>query len=224
MKNLLKLLVFFSLGALNISCSDSNENAYSNNPNNSNELTGSQSAMGLVGVSVSSSSSEIAGVSNFSAVVNSLENGISSYTAQATVTNPLVKNMISNFPGVLINGNSFSISNLQTKQTSDGIKCITGPLAGVLVKYDASVGDSFTTSISGKVRTVVSKTGVDDYPYGMYLIKTIQVESTVNATNRISGVNKITYIANHKFGMVGVKVNFEDGTNATFPIYTSAEN
>ena len=224
MKNLLKLLVFFSLGALNLSCSDSKENAYSNNPNNSNELTGSQSAMGLVGVSVSSSSSEIAGVSNFSAVVNSLENGISSYTAQATVTNPLVKNMISNFPGVLINGNSVSISNLQTKQTSDGIKCITGPLAGVLVKYDASVGDSFTTGISGKVRTVVSKTGVDDYPYGMYLIKTIQVESTVNATNRISGVNKITYIANHKFGMVGVKVNFEDGTNATFPIYTSAEN
>jgi hypothetical protein len=221
MKNLLKLLVFFSLGILNMSCSSSSENGDSNNPN---ELTGSQSAMGIVGVSVSSSSAEIAGVSNFSAVVTSLENGISSYTAQATVTNPLVKNMIANFPGVVINGNSVSISNLQIKQTTDGIKCITGPLAGVLVKYDASVGDTFTTGSSGKVRTVVSKTGVDDYPYGMYLIKTIQVESTVNATNRISGISKITYIANHKFGMVGVKVNFEDGTSATFPIYTNAEN
>jgi hypothetical protein len=97
-------------------------------------------------------------------------------------------------------------------------------LAGVLVKYDAAVGDTFTTGTSGKVRTVVSKTGADDYPYGMYLIKTIQVESTVNATNKISGVTKITYIANHKFGMVGVKVAFEDGTSATFPIYTTAEN
>jgi hypothetical protein len=71
---------------------------------------------------------------------------------------------------------------------------------------------------------VVSKTGVDDYPYGMYLIKTIQVESTVSEASRISGINRITYIANHRFGMVGVKVDFEDGTNATFPIYTSAEN
>jgi hypothetical protein len=218
MKNVLKLLVFFSLGVLNMSCSDSSDN---NNPNN---LTGSQSPMGLVGVSVSSSSAEIAGVSDFSAVVSTLENGISSYTAQATVTNPLVKNMISNFPGVVIDGNSVSISDLRIQQTTDGIKCVTGPYAGVLVKYDAAVGDTFTTATSGKVRTVVSKTGVDDYPYGFYLIKTIQVESTVSEASRLSGINKITYIANHRFGMVGAKVDFEDGTNATFPIYSSAQN
>jgi hypothetical protein len=180
--------------------------------------------MGLAGVTVSSSSAEIAGVSDFSAVVSKLENGISSYTAQATVTNPLIKNMIANFPGVVINGDAVSISNLQVQQTSDGIKCITGPFAGILVKYDANVGDTFATGTSGKVRKVVSKTGVDDYPYGIYLIKTIQVESTVNETSRMSGITKITYVANHKFGMVGVKVDFEDGTNATFPIYTSAEN
>jgi hypothetical protein len=132
--------------------------------------------------------------------------------------------MISNFPGVVIDGNSVSISNLQVQQTTDGIKCNTGPFAGILVKYDASVGDTFATGTAGKVRTVVSKTGVDDYPYGMYLIKTIQVESTVSEASRISGINRITYIANHRFGMVGVKVDFEDGTNATFPIYTSAEN
>ena len=65
---------------------------------------------------------------------------------------------------------------------------------------------------------------VDDYPYGFYMIKTIQVESTLGNSNRVSGINKITYIANHKFGMVGVKVDFEDGTSSTFPVYTSAEN
>lgn len=218
MKNVIKLLVFFALGVFNMSCSNSSDSS------SSTDLTGSQSAMGLAGVTVSSSSAEIAGVSDFSAVVSKLENGISSYTAQATVTNPLIKNMIANFPGVVINGDAVSISNLQVQQTSDGIKCITGPFAGILVKYDANVGDTFATGTSGKVRKVVSKTGVDDYPYGIYLIKTIQVESTVNETSRMSGITKITYVANHKFGMVGVKVDFEDGTNATFPIYTSAEN
>jgi len=218
MKNVVKLFVFFALGLFSMSCGDSSENG------SSTDLTGSQSAMGLAGVTVSSSSAEIAGVSDFSAVVNTLENGISTYTAQATVTNPLIKNMIANFPGVVINGDAVSISNLQVQQTSDGIKCITGPFAGILVKYDANVGDTFATGTAGKVRKVVSKTGVDDYPYGMYLIKTIQVESTVSEASRMSGINKITYIANHRFGMVGVKVDFEDGTNATFPVYTSAEN
>ena len=84
MKNLFRLLVFFSLGIFGGSCDDQSDDG------NPNKLTGSQSKMGVVGVSVSSSSAEIAGVSNFSAVVESLENGISTYTAQATVTNPLL--------------------------------------------------------------------------------------------------------------------------------------
>jgi len=218
MKNLVNLLIFFSVGILSVSCDDLVDK------DDPNEITGAQSEMGLVGVTVTSSSSEIAGVSDFSAVVESLEDGISSYSAQATVTNSLVKNMISNFPGVVIDGNSVSIDNLKIQQTTGGIKCVTGPLAGVLVKYDSSVGDTYTAGTSGNVRTVVSKTGVDDYPYGFYMIKTIQVESTLGNSNRVSGINKITYIANHKFGMVGVKVDFEDGTSSTFPIYTSAEN
>ena len=218
MKNLFRLLMIFSIVILSTSC---NELSDDDDPN---RLTGSQSKMGVVGVTVSSSSTEIAGVSNFSAVVNRLENGISSYTAQATITNPLLINMIANFPGVVIEGDAVSISNLEIQQTTDGIKCLTGPYAGVLVKYNSSVGDTYTTSTSGKSRTVVSKTGLDDYPYGFYLIKTIQVESSIGNASRMSGINKITYIANHRFGMVGVKVGLEDGTSTTFPIYTSAEN
>jgi hypothetical protein len=217
MKKLVTMLTFFFIGILSVSCDDSSDD-------DSNVLTGSQSDMGLVGVDVSSSSIEIAGVSNFSAEVESLENGISSYTAQANVSNSLLKNMISNFPGVVIDGNTVSIDNFQIQQTTGGIKCMTGPLAGVLVNYDSAVGDTYTTTTSGKVRTVVSKSTEDDYPYGFYLIKTIQVESTLGNSGGIAGVNNITYIANHKFGMVGVKVDFEDGTSAKFPIYTNAEN
>jgi len=72
---------------------------------------------------------------------------------------------------------------------------------------------------------VVSKTGVDDYPYGFYLIKTIQVEDMdPGVLKNTGGVNKVTYIANHKFGLVGVRLDMDDATSVTFPVYTSAQN
>jgi hypothetical protein len=131
--------------------------------------------------------------------------------------------MVSGFPGVTINGDDVTITNLKMQQTTEGIKCLTGPGAGVLVKYDSKVGDTYPVGNTGKERKVVSKTGVDDYPYGFFLIKTIQVETTP-IDMKSGGIQKITYIANHKFGMVGVKVDFDDETSVTFPVYSSAEN
>lgn len=218
MKNLLVLFLFLNMAVLNLSCSDSDKK------DESNVLTGQQSEIGKVGVTATSSSSEIVGVSDFSAVVENLENGVSTYSGQATVSNTILKNMIANFPGVQIEGNNASIQNLQIQQTTDGIKCITGPDAGILINYNSNVGDTYPIGSTGRVRTVVSKTGLDDYPYGFYMIKTIQVESNMNGLRSASGVNKITYIANHKFGMVGVKLSFNDGTSATFPVYSSAQN
>jgi hypothetical protein len=187
------------------------------------DISGDQSPMGEVGVTVSSSSVEIAGVSNFEATVTELSDGISRYTAVATITNPLIKNMVANFPGVEVNGDVVTISDMEIQQTKEGIKSISGNGAGVLVKYDSKVGDTYPIDGSSSVRTVVSKTGVDDYSYGFYLIKTIQVEQEPVGL-KSGGIVKYTYIANHKFGLVGVKVDFDDGTNVTYPIYTSAEN
>lgn len=187
------------------------------------ELNGDQSPMGEVGVTVSSSSMEIAGASNIEAVVTNLKDGISTYSASATITNPVLKNLVANFPGVEVNGDVVSITNMKIQQTKEGIKSMSGNNMGVLVKYDSKVGDTYPIEGSSNVRTVVSKTGVDDYPYGFYLIKTIQVEQT-NIGLKSSGITKYTYIANHKFGMVGVKVDFDDGTSVTFPIYTGAKN
>lgn len=188
-----------------------------------NDLSGDQSPMGEVGASVSSSSAEIAGVSDFSAVVTKLENGVSTYTASAKVSNTFIKNMVASFPGVTINGDNVTITDMKIQQTKEGIKCHSGPGAGVLVKYDSEVGDTYPVGKTGKERKVVSKTGVDDYPYGFYLIKTIQVETTP-IDMKSGGVEKITYIANHKFGMVGVKVDFDDASSVTFPVYSSTEN
>ena len=218
MKNLLVLFLFLNMVFLSLSCEDTDKR------DDSNVLTGEQSEMGKVGVTVTSSSAEIAGVSNASALVDNLENGISSYSAQATVTNDILKNMIANFPGVLIDGDNVSVENLQIQQTTGGIKCITGPDSGILINYNSNVGDTYPIGSTGRVRTVVSKTGVDDYPYGFYLIKTIQVESNRLGLRSATGVSKITYIANHKFGMVGVKVTFTDGSSAIFPVYSSTQN
>ncbi|HRZ21469.1 MAG TPA: hypothetical protein P5184_07355, partial [Bacteroidales bacterium] len=63
----------------------------------------------------------------------------------------------------------------------------------------------------------------DDYPYGFMYIKVIQVEEIPSAL-KSAGISKITYWANHRFGLVGVDFTFDDQTTADFPIYTSAEN
>ncbi len=187
------------------------------------DISGDQSPMGEVGVTVSSSSAEIAGVSNFSATITKLESGISSYTASATVTNPLLKNIVANYPGIEVNGDLVSITGVKIQQTKEGIKSIEGPGAGVLVKYDSKVGDTYPIDGRDNERKVVSKSTDDDYPYGFFLIKTIQVEMELPAL-KSAGITKYTYVANHKYGLVGVKIDFDDATSVTFPVYTSAEN
>jgi hypothetical protein len=82
----------------------------------------------------------------------------------------------------------------------------------VLVKYDGNVGDKYTlvkSDGSTIVRQVVRKSTTDDYYWGGMLIKTIDVEQSSN----IPGVKKITYYSNHKFGLVAVRVEMEDGSH-----------
>lgn len=194
-----------------------------NKDEDSGKLKGDPSPMAEVGVTVSSSSAEIAGVSNFEATVTALTDGVSSYTGSATVTNPLIRDLFTKIPGVTVNGNTVTGKDIKFRQTTDGIELLSGPSAGILIKYDSEVGDTYPIGSTGKVRTVVSKTGKDDYSYGFLLIKTIQVEETSNKL-KSAGISKITYIGNHRFGLVGFKLNLSDGTSVTFPVYCSAEN
>lgn len=217
MKKLFVIMLGISVGLFCISC----EKLF--DKEDENELKGEQSPMGEVGVTVTSSSAEIAGVSNFSAEITELKEGVSTYTASAKVTNTMLKNMVSNFPGVKISGDDVTITGMKVQQTKEGIKSLTGPGAGILVKYDSEVGDTYPIGKTGLERKVVSKTGVDDYPYGFMLIKTIQVEMAPLGL-KSGGVEKFTFIANHRFGLVGVKVDFDDDTNVKFPVYSSAEN
>lgn len=187
------------------------------------QLSGTTSEIGKVGATVGSSSVEISGVSNFTATVKSLEDGVSVYDGSATVKNTMLKNLLTNIPGITINGNTVTGTGIKFKQTVDGLQFLSGPTAGVWFKYSSSVGDTYPVGTTGEVRTVISKSTQDDYPYGFYNIKTIQVEESPTYFST-AGITNIRYIANHKFGLVGVVFTFSDNTTAKFPIYNSGEN
>jgi hypothetical protein len=186
-------------------------------------IGGDQSSMGQVGVTISSSSMEISGVKDLFASVTANKDGVSTYSGKAVVTNTFFKNLLSNFPEIVMKGDTATTETIQFKNSKDGIEFKSGPTRGILVKYASEVGDKYPINGIGGNRTVVSKSTTDDYPYGFYLIKVIQVEEYPSVL-RSSGINKITYWGNHKFGLVGVDFSFDDGTSASFPLYTSAEN
>ncbi len=117
------------------------------------------------------------------------------------------------------NKNEMSLTMaLKSKVTSEGIQDFMysgGDLSKpfTIVKYASQVGDKyeFTDVDNVKItRTVVSKSTTDDYPVAFWNIKVSQVEETKEDPI----VEKITYIANHKFGMVGAVIKFKNGNSA----------
>ncbi len=103
------------------------------------------------------------------------------------------------------------------KVTSEGIQDffhsngdISKPFT--IVKYSSNVGDKyeFTTKEGKKiVREVVQKNPTEDWELVFWRVKTIRVEEKLDDDPLF---DKITYIANHKFGLVGIILNKKDGT------------
>ncbi len=187
------------------------------------DIEGAQSSMGVVGTLVHGSALSSVGITGLTASVVSLSNGISSYSGSCNVTNPTIKNILSNIPGITINGDSVSGSGFQFKSTVEGVQSYVGLAPGVLVKYASNVGDTYPVGSTGRLRTVISKSTTDDYFYGFMLIKVMEIEEPTSGLKSL-GVSKITYVANHKFGLVGILFNFTDGTSAKFQVTTSSTN
>lgn len=107
---------------------------------------------------------------------------------------------------------------LRTKVTSEGIQDYMyggGDLSKpfTMVKYNCAVGDKyeFTDVDNVKItRTVVKKSTTDDYLVGGWYLKVMQVEET----KEDAVISKITYVFNHKFGIVGANVVFKTGKTA----------
>ncbi|MFH0757803.1 MAG: hypothetical protein V2B15_10990 [Bacteroidota bacterium] len=181
-------------------------------------IGGAQSPIGEIGVTLSSSSASVAGVSNINAEVTGLEDGVSVYTGTAVVANDNIMNILTNFPEVEAEGNTITVTDIKIKSTVKGIESVSGLATGTIVDYDAKVGDEYKTSDG--IRTVVSRSTDDDYYYGYFMIKVIEVEENVNNF----GIKKIRYWANHRFGLVGMEFTFDDNSTAYYPVYASAEN
>lgn len=79
-----------------------------------------------------------------------------------------------------------------------------------IVKYDDAVGTTYPfRDGSPNVRTVTEKTGVDDFPFGFMYIKVSKVEQPYPENDEY--VKKISYYANHKYGLVRMEVELKSG-------------
>ena len=162
------------------------------------------------------------GVGNAEAIVTARNGDVSTITYSATITNPAVLDMISAMPDVVVSGNRVSVSR-DYRITTKGFQSVYEEGNLTIMDYDAKEGDTYSLKHNGKnlVRKVTKVSKEDTYEWAFFLIKTIHVQETGRG---IPGVSKIEFIGNHKWGMVGMKVYFEDGTDQTFGIISSASN
>ncbi|MFA6128132.1 MAG: hypothetical protein WC699_12595 [Bacteroidales bacterium] len=183
-------------------------------------LGGSQSPIGEVNTSFTFSG--ISGISNASARVTELTGGVSKIDFTGLVTDSKLLALANYLSGVTVSGNTIS-GSVSTKFTSEGIETVHEGGKLILVKYDAKVGDKYTLKTGNETltREVKSKSVDDDYYWGGMMIKTIAVEETGHSE---PGISKMEYMSNHKFGLVGVKLHFTDGTSKTLDIYSSKQN
>ncbi len=107
-------------------------------------------------------------------------------------------------------------ASMMSKVTSEGIQDYIysgGDLSKpfTVVKYSAIVGDKyeFTDKDHVKImRQVVYKSTTDDYDIVFWKIKVLKVEETKEDPI----MQKVVYVANHKFGLVGMMLYFKNGS------------
>jgi len=115
-------------------------------------------------------------------------------------------------------------AEFKARVTSEGIQeyfssknDYTKPKTIVAYSWNVGLKYQFTDAEGGVItREVVSKSVTDDYPLGFMFIKVIQVEET-KKDDPI--VEKMTWIANHKFGLVGIHIKMKNGKELQLGIF-----
>lgn len=187
----------------------------------SGSLGGSQSTIGALNNTFAIS--VVPGVQNFTAKVTALEGDISTITYTATVSGSSASAILAALSGATVTGNSFTRTS-KYRITTNGIQSVYPDGDLILVKYDAKVGDQWKLNIgkgSTMVRTVTSVSTTDDYDWNSMKIKVIKVEETGRG---LPGVKNVEFVANHKFGLVGVTLNLEDGSSQQIAVYSTNTN
>ena len=180
--------------------------------NKNSSLGGEQDSKGEVGTTFKG---DFAGASNVNISVTNLSNGVSTISGTFTMTDPRYMKVIKQHPEYFkVSGDNVTVDGIKYRATSEGIENLSGgEFDGVLVRYDAKVGDKYN---SGGTVTHVSKD--NDFQWGSMKIKVIEVE---HPTKKGGDAKKITYWANHRFGIVAVETEFSDGSKdyATISIF-----
>ena len=182
------------------------------------KLTGGPSMMAEEGAEISVFDSN--GMQGASAFVTSSKDGIATFSGQAMVTNQAILNVISGIKEFTVNGNFVTITGWKFKITKDGIESKNSSYPGIIVKYDSNVGETYDAG-SGVKRKVTGKSTADDYLWGGMKIKVIKVEESPSL---IHGVKRIVYFANHRFGIVGFEITFDDNSVTKFDSIWNTEN
>ncbi len=112
--------------------------------------------------------------------------------------------------------------DVKLRVTSDGIQEFASGGGNMdrpftIVEYDMPVGEtwSFTTDDDRTItRKVTYRSTEDDYPVAFWMLKVIKVVETSDDPL----VETITYVTNHKFGLVGVEVVMKNGETVDFTI------
>jgi hypothetical protein len=105
---------------------------------------------------------------------------------------------------------------IKGRVTSDGIQeymtSANESKPFTVIRFNAKVGDKYemTQAADGAkvTRTVTYHSTTDDYPIGFWDIKVFKTEQT----SADPLIKKMTYITNHKFGLVGIELEMLDGS------------
>ncbi len=147
----------------------------------------------------------------------------STIKGSASVTNPVLLEMAKSVPFLDVVGNTvsgtqkFRITDRGIQNVFEDGKTLT------IVDYNAKVGDTYRLNRDGHNirRTVQKVSSDDDFMWGFMYIKVIEIEETGSG---IPGVSKVVYYANHRFGIVGFDVYYEDGSKTYGYVYSDKYN
>lgn len=180
------------------------------------ELRGDQSEFGEIGVQITSTNAP-AILQGATAEITGLEDGVSVLSLTADFSENDIETIQQRLPGY----DGTTHFDAKYRVTNEGVQSVYDDgTSFTLVKYDAKVGDKYTLKRNGQtlVREVVQKSEEDDYYWNGWLLKTITVEETGRA---VPGFSKAKLIFNHRFGLVGYELYFEDGSSEVIPIQLS---
>jgi len=177
------------------------------------ELGGDQSEFGQVGVWATSTNLPSI-LRGGTAEITDLEDGVSVLSLSVDFSDTEIETIQQKLP----NFDGRSDFDAKYRITTEGVQSVYDDgTSYTLVKYDAKVGDKYTLKRDGQnlVREVTQKSTEDDYYWNGWLLKTITVKETGRA---VPGLSETELVFNHKFGLVGYTLKFEDGSSEAIPV------